>query len=218
MLWVWVDIRASRSPLFLKNPGGPELSHKVSRCRFYPESVAHHPPFFLYQFSSFSLFFCLPITSFIPQHRSYLFKTVSTLGEVAHPIIYFHSICVNHNSYYIAGASQVGLVVKNLPANVGDLRDVGSIPGLGRFPGSGHKNPLQYSCLENPMDRRAWRATVHRVAKSWTWLQWFSMAPHNLEIIRVVVWWLVITLQISSLKTWTLSYLPVNLRYLVTAQ
>ena len=57
-------------------------------------------------------------------------------------------------------------MVKNLPTNSGDSRDVSSIPGLGRFPGGGHLNPLQYSCLENPMDRRAWKATVHGVAES----------------------------------------------------
>ena len=68
---------------------------------------------------------------------------------------------------HIMGASQVVLVVKNLPANagdVGDVRYVGLIPGLGRCPGGGHSNPLQYSCLENPMDRRAKWATVHRVS------------------------------------------------------
>ena len=65
------------------------------------------------------------------------------------------------------GASQVALVVKNLPANAGDVKDMGSIPGLGRSPGGGYGNPLQYSCLENPMDRGAWWAAVHRVAKSW---------------------------------------------------
>ena len=64
-----------------------------------------------------------------------------------------------------SGASQVALVVKNLPANTGDAREVGSIPGSGRSPGEGNGNPLQYSCLENPMDRGAWRATVHRVAR-----------------------------------------------------
>ena len=53
-------------------------------------------------------------------------------------------------------ASQAVLVVKNLPANAGDIRDMGSIPGLGRYPGVGHGNPLQYSCLGNPMDRGAW--------------------------------------------------------------
>ena len=54
-------------------------------------------------------------------------------------------------------------MVKNLPANAGDA---GSIPGSGRFPGEGHSNPLQYSCLENPVDRGAWWATVHGVAES----------------------------------------------------
>ena len=59
-------------------------------------------------------------------------------------------------------------VVKNPPSSAGDVRVVGSIPGLGRSPGGEHGNPLQYSCLENPLDRGAWRATVHRVAESWT--------------------------------------------------
>ena len=59
-------------------------------------------------------------------------------------------------------------MVKNVPANAGDIRDVGSIPGLGRSPGEGHDNPLQYSCLANPMERGAWWATVHRVAQSQT--------------------------------------------------
>ena len=62
-------------------------------------------------------------------------------------------------------------MVKNLPANAGDLRDVGLILGLGRSPGGGHGKPLYYSCLENPMDRGAWQATVHRVAKSQTALK-----------------------------------------------
>ena len=62
-----------------------------------------------------------------------------------------------------ASASQVALVVKNLPANAGDIRDVGSIPGSGRSPGGEHGNSLQYSCLENPMERGAWQAIVHGV-------------------------------------------------------
>ena len=62
------------------------------------------------------------------------------------------------------GASQVALVVKDLPANAGDVRDVGSISGSGRSPGASHGSALQYSCLENPMDRGAWQATVHKVA------------------------------------------------------
>ena len=60
------------------------------------------------------------------------------------------------------------LVVKNLSANAGDLRDVGSIPGYGRSPGGGNGNPLLYSCLGNPMERRAWRAIVHKIAKGQT--------------------------------------------------
>ena len=60
----------------------------------------------------------------------------------------------------------MALVVKNPPANAGDVRDRGSIPGLERSPGGANGNPLQYSCLENPMDRGDWQTTVHRVAKS----------------------------------------------------
>jgi len=64
-------------------------------------------------------------------------------------------------------ASQVVLVVKNPPTSAGDMRH-GFDPGSGRCPEKGHGNPLQYSCLENPMDRRAWRAAVHKVTKSGT--------------------------------------------------
>ena len=66
-------------------------------------------------------------------------------------------------------------MAKNLPANARDIRDVGSIPGSGRSPGGGHSNPLHYSCLENRMDREAWRVTVHRVAQSQTQLKQLSM-------------------------------------------
>ena len=61
-----------------------------------------------------------------------------------------------------------GSVIKNLLANEGDTGDTSSIPVSGRSPGGGNGNPLQYSCLENPMNRRAWQATVHRVSKSQT--------------------------------------------------
>ena len=56
-------------------------------------------------------------------------------------------------------------MLKKLPANAGDVRDAGSIPGSGRSPGGGYSNPLQYSCLENPMDRGAWWAAVHEAHK-----------------------------------------------------
>ena len=64
------------------------------------------------------------------------------------------------------GYSQVVLVVKNLPANAGDTRDAGLIPGLGRYPGVGTGDPLLYSCLKNSMDRGAWWGTIHGVIKS----------------------------------------------------
>ena len=57
-------------------------------------------------------------------------------------------------------------MVKNLPAKAGDMRDAGLIPGSGRSPGGGHGNPFQYACLDNPMDRGAWKAMVHGVTKS----------------------------------------------------
>ena len=64
----------------------------------------------------------------------------------------------------------VALVVKNPPANARDIRDTASIPGLGRSIGGGNGNPLQYSYQENPMDRGAWRAIIHGIAKSWAQL------------------------------------------------
>ena len=67
--------------------------------------------------------------------------------------------------------SQVTLVVKSPPANTGDIREVALIPGSRRSSGVGNGNPLPYFCLENPMDREAWQATVHRVAKSQTQLK-----------------------------------------------
>ena len=74
---------------------------------------------------------------------------------------------------------QVALVVKSLPTSAGDIRDVGLIPGLGRSSGRGHGNPLQYSCLENPMNRGAWWATVHGVAKSQTGLKQTRLSNHS---------------------------------------
>jgi len=70
------------------------------------------------------------------------------------------------SQYIEVRPSWVALVLKHPPANVGDVRDVGSIPALGRFPGGGHGNPLQYSDLENPTGRGIWWSRFHRVAKS----------------------------------------------------
>ena len=75
---------------------------------------------------------------------------------------------------YIFWASVVTLVVKNLPVNARDIRDIGLIPGSGRSSGGGNGNPLQYSCLENPMDRGAWQAKVYRASKSRTRMKQLS--------------------------------------------
>ena len=91
------------------------------------------------------------------------------------------------NSQVVWLASQVTPEVKNLPANAGDTRDVGSIPGSGRSPGIGNGNPLQYSCLENSMDRGA-----HKVTKSQTW-----------RSINLPSWCL--ALHISMVRAWVLS-------------
>ena len=76
-------------------------------------------------------------------------------------------------------------MVKNLPATAGDKRDVDLTPGSGRSPGEGFGDPLQYSCLENPMDRGAWRATVQGVAKSQTRLKRLSTHTEDLPLTSV---------------------------------
>ena len=80
-------------------------------------------------------------------------------------------------------------MVKILPANARDLRDPGSIPELGKSPGGGHSNPLQYPCLENPMDRGAWTVTIHRVTQSQTGLRDFHfhfLKLHGLKDILII--------------------------------
>ena len=89
---------------------------------------------------------------------------------------------------------QMALVVKNMPANAGDMRDRSSMPGLGRTPGWGHDNPSQYFCLENPMDRGPWQAIVHRITQSQTRLKWLSthalacLSNFN-QFTRKLRWW-----------------------------
>ena len=86
----------------------------------------------------------------------------------------WHNLATEHTAQLVP-------VVKNPPANAGDARDLGSISGWERSPGGGNAKPLQYSYLENPMDRGAWWATVHGVAKSWTWLSTRMYAICNLR-------------------------------------
>ena len=90
----------------------------------------------------------------------------------------------------------VGSVDKESAWNSGEARDIGSIPGLGKFPGGGHGNPLHYSCLENPMGREGWRAKVHRVTKSQTRLNQLSMGS-NLSTFFVFQKFLIVPLSLS---------------------
>ena len=99
-------------------------------------------------------------------------------------------------------ASQVALVVKNPPVNAGNIRDTGLIPRFGGSPREGNGNPLQYSCLENPMDGGAWWATVHRVTKSRTGLSDFTFTfskYYNTKKEGEAVWTL--NLLICSIST-----------------
>ena len=111
------------------------LQHRSSKA-----SILQHSPFFMVQLSH----------SFITIGKTIALTRWTFVSKVE------RSRC-----RYIGGwVSQVELVVKNLPAKAGDIREVGLIPGSRRSPGGGHGNPLSYSCLENPMDRGAWQATV----------------------------------------------------------
>ena len=89
-----------------------------------------------------------------------------------------------YKEIYFSWASHVVLVVKNPPAKAGDLREAGSIPGLGRSPGGGHSSPLHYSCLEDPMDRGACWAAAHRVSKSQTRLKHLSAHTHTFKTMK----------------------------------
>ena len=82
------------------------------------------------------------------------------------------------------------LLVKNLPANAGDIRDIGSVPGSGRSPGGGHGNPLQYSCLEHPMDKGAWQGRVQSFKKHLTYSRtdYKSVPAKDLGASQVVQW------------------------------
>ena len=93
---------------------------------------------------------------------------------------------------YNVGVAQVALVVKNPPANVEDIGDAGRFLDQEDSCAGGHGNPLQHSCLENPTDRGAWQATVHRVVKSWTWLKRLGMHAHTMlseESTQLIYMW-----------------------------
>ena len=96
---------------------------------------------------------------------------------------------------------------KNPPANAGNLRDSGSSLS-GRSPAGGHGSPLQYACLENPMDRGAWWAIVHRVTKNWTWLKQLSIAQHR-TIQSVYVFCLLNIVDLTNLNL-LINYSPLS--------
>ena len=96
----------------------------------------------------------------------------------------------------------VGTAVKNPGANAGDIRGVGLIRGWGRFSGAGHGNPLQYCCLENPMDRGRWRATVHALSNSQTQLK--RLSPCTAHRIMLITFLGVLPIFLKSpIRLWT---------------
>ena len=107
--------------------------------------------------------FCKSVPKYLLRGTSFQLKSIS-LEPKNTCLFEYYRVSLLRSGYGAVGST----VGSKLPTNAGDARQVGSIPGSGRSPGGGKGNPFQYSCLENPMDRGAWRATVHEVAKSRT--------------------------------------------------
>ena len=108
-------------------------------------------------------------------------------------------------------------MVKNLPASAGNVRHAGSIPGLGRSPEEGNGNPLQYSCLENPMDRRAWWGIVHGVTQSRTQLKQLSMPRAHSNLMGMCARVCVCVCSHTS-RAWTSSLVPATMLCLPRGQ
>ena len=143
--------------------------------------------------------------NFVLKRSSFSSIYVFLLLAAAYTFIGVH---ISATQRFFQRASQVVLVVKNLPANAGDRKNVGSIPGLGRSPGGGNGNPLQYSCLENPMDGGAWRATVHgsqTVGDDWSNLACEDSASPSLWFFVqfFLSWSKTVSLPISPKVPWT---------------
>ena len=130
------------------------------------------------------------LTMIINNHFGFVFASYSNKR-------YIDEIKITTNISYVM-QSLVALVVKNPPASAGDIRDADLIPGLRRYLGEGHDNPLQYPCLENRMDRETWWVTVHRVAKTQTWLRWLSTTHQLYYAIHLCEW------------MWLCSFSPLN--------
>ena len=106
--------------------------------------------------------------------------TLSLPHNLCHDCIGVQFFCLFVSNLGILWPSQVVLVVKNAPAKGGDARDLGMIPGSGRSLGGGNGNPVQYSYLENSMDRAAWRVTVYATTKSQTWLRDWALLENTI--------------------------------------
>ena len=135
---------------------------------------------FLFTLATFRIFF------FILDFQHFCYDMFRDLGEVF-TYSFFLILCSGFPG---------GSMVKNLPASAEATGDAGSISGSGRSTGGGNGTPLQYSCLGNPMDRRAWRATVHRIAKSQRWLS-EGAGMHTFSEILGSVWFLSLSLENS---------------------
>ena len=110
-----------------------------------------------------------------------------------------HKMQFSEGKIDLIWASQVALVVQSLRAHAGDITDMGSTPGLGRSPGGGHGNPPQFSCPENPMDRAAWKAMIHRVSKSQTRLKQLNTYMSYLSLYPQKKSWALAIAEVSRL-------------------
>ena len=169
-LEVYID-PFSLEPLFhLPSPWTPSLPVITEKqaeflvlCSNFPLSISHLASIYMSMLLSCFVPWPSPVVSTSPFSMSASpFLSCKQVHQYCFPRFRIYAFI------YDIWASQVALVVKNLSASAGDVRDVGLTPELGRSPGGGHGRPLQYSCLENPMDREAWWAPVNRVAKSQT--------------------------------------------------
>ena len=174
----------------------------VSLLLFCRQVYLCHILDFMGKYHSQSLFVPLCLWSLPVPSKSFTISSGNYPSAFCHYRYFIHKKCFNFLNIDINGIIQCIYTLfylvcltqyngfdglpKKLPANAGDVRDVNSIPGSGRSPGGGHVNPLQYSCLGNPMDRGVWWATVHRVTNNWTRMKWFSSQTKALIFIQVI--------------------------------
>ena len=144
---------------------------KIINWLIFPEFLLQYSHSFILKLGDFFLFSLEILFSKLPCWKVFI-KSLSKSNQQKKKANIYKHVCQQR-------ASQLVPAVKNLPANAGNLRVAGSIPGSGRCPGEEHSNPLQHSYLENPMDRGAWWATVHRVTKSRIQPKWLNTHAHT---------------------------------------